>query len=278
MENQQLAVAGTNLPADPLQMWLDPKSFEQWQRVAVMLAKSELVPKAYQDKPQNVMLAMEMAQRMSVGVVVVMQNLDIIDGRQSWKSTFVASMINKCGRYKPLRYNYEDRGLIDVTYTEWGPRNPQTGKSTPIQKTAKVQNLACTAYAEDIVTGEILFGETITVEMAVKENWYFKTNSKWATMTRQMLAYRAATFFGRLYEPHLLNGMRTTDELYDITDMQNAGTNPLDKVNNSFGAKESPIAKSEAEPQIQDAQEVHDDGQQGGQPGGHVIDDDEDIV
>lgn len=268
MNENQLAV----LPASPLEMWANPQSFEHWQRIAVMLAKSELVPKAYQDKPQNVMLAMEMAHRMGVGAVVVMQNLDIIDGRQSWKSTFVASMINVCGRYKQLRYKYEDRGLIDVDYIEWGQRNPQTGKAERIKRTAKIQNLACTAYAEELGTGEILFGETVTVEMAVKDGWYFRSNSKWATMTRQMLAYRSATFFARLYEPHLLNGMRTTDEVFDITDVQNAGTNPLDKVNNSFGGKQQPIATSEAEPQIIDAQEVHDES---GGPAGGFVDDDE---
>lgn len=273
MKTNELATMGSNLTANPIDMWLDPQTFEQWQRVAVMLSKSELVPKQYQEKPQNVMLAMEMAKRMNIGAIVVMQNLDVIDGRQSWKSTFVASMINACGRFKPLRYKYEDGGLIDVNFTEWGPKDPTTGKSRPVQKTVKIQNLKCTAYAEELASGEIMYGETISVEMAVQENWYFKTNSKWKTMTRQMLAYRAATFFARLHEPHLLNGMHTVDEVIDITDMQNTAPNPLDKVNNSFGAKPNPIANDTPTIQIVDAQEVHD---------GHVVestnDDDDEIA
>ncbi|TIN07340.1 MAG: hypothetical protein E5Y59_17105, partial [Mesorhizobium sp.] len=35
-----------------------------------------------------------------------------------------------------------------------------------------------------------------------------------------MLMYRSAAFFGRLYAPHILNGMPSADEVLDIADFK----------------------------------------------------------
>ncbi|WP_252151905.1 hypothetical protein [Acinetobacter sp. ANC 4177] len=51
--------------------------------------------------------------------------------------------------------------------------------------------------------------------MAVKEGWYQKNGSKWQSMPEQMLRYRAASFFGRIYAPDLLMGLRTQEEELD---------------------------------------------------------------
>ena len=40
--------------------------------------------------------------------------------------------------------------------------------------------------------------------------------SKWPTLTRLMLTYRAGTFFARVHAPGLLLGLRTADEVGDI--------------------------------------------------------------
>lgn len=42
-----------------------------------------------------------------------------------------------------------------------------------------------------------------------------KNGSKWQTMPELMLRYWAATFFGRLYAPDILMGMRSDVEVYD---------------------------------------------------------------
>lgn len=53
------------------------------------------------------------------------------------------------------------------------------------------------------------------MEMAVKEGWYQKNGSKWQSMPEQMLRYRAASFFGRIYAPDLLMGLKTQEEEQD---------------------------------------------------------------
>lgn len=63
--------------------------------------------------------------------------------------------------------------------------------------------------------------------MAVKEGWYGKNGSKWQTMPEQMLRYRAASFFGRVYAPELLMGLRSAEEeqdrIIDVTPQEQAG-------------------------------------------------------
>ena len=55
--------------------------------------------------------------------------------------------------------------------------------------------------------------------MAVKEGWYQKNGSKWQTMPDQMLRYRAAAFFGRIYAPEILMGIYSADEVRDFVDV-----------------------------------------------------------
>ena len=77
------------------------------------------------------------------------------------------------------------------------------------------------AWVVEKTTGERLESTPITMEMAVKEGWYQKNGSKWQSMPEQMLRYRAASFFGRIYAPDLLMGLRTQEEemesIIDIT-------------------------------------------------------------
>jgi len=44
-----------------------------------------------------------------------------------------------------------------------------------------------------------------------------KAGSKWLTMPQQMLAYRAAAFFARVYCPSELMGFRVEGEVEDST-------------------------------------------------------------
>lgn len=212
------------------------QQFEFMQRAANMITQSTLVPAAYRrwlpknskrdctefvENPNaipNAMIALNMSSRMRADVLMVMQNLNIIEGKPSWSSTFVISMINTSGRFSTLRYRIEDLGEKEVTYfeTKWedGPNDRRVKKY--YEKKATVRNLSCVAYCTDVATREVLESPAITMEMAVAEGWYAREGSKWQTLPELMLHYRSATFFGRLYAPELLMGLRTADELVDM--------------------------------------------------------------
>lgn len=223
------------------------EGFELAQRIAKMLAASTMVPEVYRDtlkikdgKDQNgnwlyrsepnpnglanCVIALNMANRMGADPLMIMQNLYIVEGRPAWSSQFVIGAINTSGKYSPLRFEMEDRGEIEVTYTtkDW-KWNERARKSLPEEKvhTIKLRNIVCKAWAIEAGTGERLESAEISMEMAVKEGWYQKNGSKWQTMPEQMLRYRAASFFGRIYAPEVLMGIRTQEEemesIIDIT-------------------------------------------------------------
>lgn len=214
---------------------LNLEAFELSQRVAKMLSSSTLVPEQYrsvikvkagkdqsgqwmyrdEENPNglsNCIIALNMANRMGADPLMIMQNLYLIEGRPSWSSQFIMASINSCGRFSALRFDLEDLGEKEVEYQEtvWSNRQKQT-----VTKKIKIQNFACTAWAIERETGERLNSSKITIEMAVKEGWYQKNGSKWQTMPEQMLRYRAASFFGRVYAPELLMGLKSAEEEQD---------------------------------------------------------------
>lgn len=188
-ENTALAVTST---ADGV--FTGIQQFENAQRIAKALASSALVPKEYQGQTglANTLVAMEIAGRMGLSPLQVMQNLHIIHGRPSWSSQFIIAMINGCGRFTPLDYNVSGEG----------------------------DTLSCFAYATEIATGKELRGPVVTMAMAKREGWATKSGSKWQTMPDLMVRYRAAAFWGRLYVPEFLVGMKTQEEVVDIQEVE----------------------------------------------------------
>lgn len=169
-------------------------SFEAAQRIGRMLSTSSLVPDTYKGDGNigNCVIALEMANRIGMNVISVMQNMYIVHGRPAWSSQFLISCINASGKFSPLRYMMEGEEGKD----SWG----------------------CRAWAQDR-SGEKLVGPLVSVAMAKMEGWYGKNGSKWKTMPELMLRYRAATLFARLYSPELTMGIMTADEVDDVRDM-----------------------------------------------------------
>jgi hypothetical protein len=180
--------------------------FDHAQRVANMLSKSALIPKEYQSNIPNAMIALEMANRIGASPLMVMQNLYVVYGKPSWSSKFVIAAINTCGRFAPLRMQMlgdagkENRSCIAWT-TERGIQIPIGVLTLDDAKKAGIP---------------VLEGPEISYVMAKAEGWVDKNGSKWKTMPELMFRYRAASFFGNLYCPEILMGMKTVEETIDI--------------------------------------------------------------
>lgn len=183
-ENEQaLATQPTSTPA-----LLTHTGFELAQRMASALAKSTLIPQNFQNNLPNCLIALEMANRMGASPMMVMQNLYIVHGKPAWSSQFVIAAINSTGRFSPLRFDVSGDG----------------------------DKKQCIAWAVELGTKERLEGPPVSIAMAKAEGWHGKNGSKWQTMPELMLRYRAATFFGRLYAPEVLMGMREESEVIDV--------------------------------------------------------------
>ncbi len=166
-------------------------SFELMQRQAKLLAASQLVPKEFQGNLPNVVIALEMANRIGASPLSVMQNLYIVHGKPGWSSQFIIAAINASGKFSPLRFDITGEG----------------DKKT------------CIAWALEKATDTRLESPPVSIDMAKKEGWYEKNGSKWKTMPDLMLRYRTATFFGRLYAPEILMGMKSEDEIKEVIDI-----------------------------------------------------------
>lgn len=203
-------------------------AFEAAQRMAKLICSSAMVPEQYQgpDKIGNAVVAMEVASRMNASVLMVMQNLHIIEGRPAWSAPFLVGCVNATGRFSPLKYRYRDLGTKTVGYSYWdGPRGQRVKKQGQMQ----IQDMGCIAYAKDR-SGEVCESPEITIETAVLEGWYNRNGSKWPTMPKVMLAYRAAGFFTRLFCPEVSLGLQTKEEVQDFIDVEAIPADPTPAV------------------------------------------------
>lgn len=177
------------------------EKFEIAGRMAASLSKSTIVPKEFQNNANNALIAIELANRLGVSPLMVMQNLYVIYGRPSWSAQYMIAMINGSGKYD-----------FELQYDEKTDKN---GKP-----------FSCQCWTER--HGRKVTGPIVDMDMAKVEGWLNKSGSKWQTMPQMMLRYRAASFFGRMNCPELTMGIYTREEVIEIGE-DNLDTVPLEE-------------------------------------------------
>jgi hypothetical protein len=125
---------------------------------------------------------------MRLSPLVVMQNMVPINGKPTWSASFLIATVNASGRFSPLRFVFDN----------------------------DAKPSSCYAVATDKTSRDELRGQMITVEMAKAEGWWGRKGSKWPTMTGQMLTYRAASAWARIYCPEVSLGLVTPEEALDV--------------------------------------------------------------
>ena len=158
-------------------------------KLAGFLGQSDLVPQAYQNKVPNCLIAIDIANRMGISPMSVMQNSQVVRGKFSWSGSACKSMIDGCGRFrKPTIYREVGKKGED----NWG------------------------FYLEgETKDGQIIKGVEVTIGMARAEGWLTQ-NPKWRSMPELMLKYRCAAFFMRTECSGLAMGFLTAEENEDL--------------------------------------------------------------
>lgn len=205
--------------------------FEDAQRMAKPMSTTQFVPKQFQGRVDDCLIAMEMSFRMGISPMMVLQNIFIVYGRPSFSSKFLIGLVNASRRFKTgIRYEYSG--------------------------TEGTDSYGCTAWAKDW-DDTILKGTKVTIGMAKAEGWYTKNGSKWPNMPDQMLQWRAGSFFVNAYAPEIALGIQTTEEIIDVetepekkslfsTDAPSMTPPPLPPKQEQETIEEQPQAEAEA--------------------------------
>lgn len=204
-----------------LGMLADPESFNHLVRVATAFSKTAIIPDAYRGKPQDCMIAIDMADRMGISPMMVMQNLYVVKGKPSWSGQACMSLIQACGKF------------VNVQPVYFGEKG--------------TEKRGCYVQAARMTNGETVTGVEVTMQMARAEGWM--SNAKWRNMPELMLAYRAAAFFARVHCPESLMGVHVEGEIDDFVPDKAVPRDPLAAeavileplVSESVGA-ESPVS------------------------------------
>ena len=170
---------------------------QELMEMSKFMAKSTIVPLLFQNRPENCYIALDLASRMDLSPMMVMQNLYVIQGKPSFSGSFIGALIRSDAQFKNVELVYVGDKDANGEYSI----NEKYG-----------------AYVRAIRTrdGSEVRGGTVTLRIAKAEGWTTKTGSKWLTIPTIMLAHRAYAWFGRQHCPELLMGMQMQDEVYDI--------------------------------------------------------------
>ena len=194
----------------------DFQSTPEW-KLAESLAQSSFVPASMRGKPDDCLVAVDMAKRTGLAPMAILQNIYVVHGKPAWSSSFLIACVNASN--------------IFATRLNW-----------------KYEGGECWAYAKDH-QGEVYEGPRVSLEMAKAEGWYQKNGSKWKTMAPLMLRYRAATFFARCYCPELIMGLRTEDEVNDIVANEMRTTTVSSIIEEQIPMEDAPVVEAQAKPE-----------------------------
>jgi len=239
-----------NNQSNAVSIFFDPESFERAQRIALMMCKSDFVPKAFQgnDKIPNILIALDVATRMNAQPFMVMQNLNIIQGRPSFSTAFLVGQINSSGRFTPLEYEVERLGqkTLEYDHTSGYKESRKT-----VKKTATYDEVRVTAFATDLATGRVLKGSPFTLEMAYRSGLFDKADSKWPIEPESMAKKRAATRWANEFAPELALGMPTTESLQDAPEVETVDAVIIPTANPNEKLRKADNIEVKTEPETQ---------------------------
>lgn len=190
MENTEVMLTQPGEPATA-SIYSSTKAFNELFKIGSVMSKTQLVPDNYRNKPEDCTIAIDIANRNGMSPLSVMQNLYVVKGKPQWSGQACIAMLRASKEYEHVKPVMVGERNTD----DWG----------------------CYFKAIDKSDGEVVTGTLVTIKMAKDEGWYSKPGSKWQTMPEQMLQYRAAAFFARIYMPNALMGYSVEGEAEDIS-------------------------------------------------------------
>lgn len=203
---------------------LSPRSLDEAMRFADILCKSDIVPKDFQGKPGNVLVAIQWGMELGLKPMQAMQNIAVINGRPSlWGDAVIALVRNS-----PLcEYVYEslDSGVATCRVKRKGEKEEQVR-----------------TFSEADAQAAGLIGK----------------QGPWKQYPKRMLQMRARAFALRDVFPDVLKGIPIAEEVMDYGErdvtppktrpqsIEDLGDYPQDEFDKNFPAWEKAILAGKA--------------------------------
>ena len=192
---------------------LQPANMDEALRMAEMLSRSQMIPKAYQGKPQDALVAMMMGCELGLNPIQALQNIAVINGKPSiFGDALVALMLNHPS-FGGMEESFDDASMT-ATCTVWrkgGPRHAQ-------------------AFSEADARKAVLWGKT----------------GPWTQYPKRMLQMRARAFAIRAQFADALAGLITREEAEDMPVERNITPAPIPEQSEPEPMPEYPQAAFDA--------------------------------
>jgi hypothetical protein len=182
----------------PARIGAAPTTLDEAWRLAQHMANSDLVPKSFRGKPEDVLVAIQLGAEIGFAPMQSLQSIAVINGRPSvWGDGFLA-LIMASALYREHDEYYEVDGQ-------------------------RVEGLTAEALKKDTTAAVCTFWrrgkpEPITQRFTVAQARKAALLSKegpWQSYPDRMLRMRARSWAGRDCFPDLLRGIRTAEEALD---------------------------------------------------------------
>ena len=129
-------------------MWNDKELLAQAFNCATYLSKSALVPETYQGKPENALIAVDLANRSGMSPLTVMQNLYVVKGKPAWSGQFAIALVNASRRFaRPLKPISVKRSLMYREIVMVLLSLSFSGLIRPIYAVLIIKSIPCTEWA-----------------------------------------------------------------------------------------------------------------------------------
>lgn len=167
--------------SNPGTFTLVPSSFEDAMKISSMLAKSELVPKDFRQKPENVLVAIAWGQELGLAPLAALQNIAVINGRPAIWGDAALAVVMSHPDFEWIK-EFEETGVAKCIIKRKGLE--------PVERTFSV-------------------ADSTKAGLAGKQG-------PWAQYPARMRQMRARGFAIRDSFPDALKGFKTAEEVQDI--------------------------------------------------------------
>jgi hypothetical protein len=213
MATAAIAVPDTNAPKPIVRLGIAPTTLDEGWRLAQMFAKSDLVPKNFRSRPEDIMVAIQYGLEIGLPPMAALSSIAVVNGRASlWGDGFLAVLMSS-----PLYADHDE--YYEVTVTKG--TDPVT--KTPLVATERRDRLSAEELKQDSTLAVCTFWRhgkktpvtrTFSIAQAKKAGLWGKAGP-WQEYGDRMLSMRARGFAGRDGFPDLLRGIKTAEEVLD---------------------------------------------------------------